>query len=517
MAERPVPKSATPAWQPRHEPARDLGRLLLGHLSRFRSRELQDVATRALRTPGGQGAWGVSLVNASLRARQVLDHSLRLTPRRRLSKLRFELCGGSRPTAPLSTLSLLCPTRERVGNVVGFLDSVARTAVAPGRIEALFYVDSDDPQRAEYEALFARAHWRFGRIGRCVLRVGEPVGVPGAWNTLAEEAEGDVLMMANDDQLYVDHGWDVALDARIAELTALHRDGVLCLYFDHGQYAEGTCDFPILTRPWYDTLGYFTPTMFQQWEVEKWVIDIAERLRRLYPVPDVLVEHRHYQDYKAPFDATYQRHRMTREKSFADHALFLRTERQREAEADRLRAVIARSARPRAGLPRQGRAPAVRDAAGFWFTAALRENHLKLLAEYDRARCDTDEAGGVGEVVLFAHGDWTPTAYDSFPLTTALAESIPEATLDEGRVELLVLPPGARRRPPGPPGEGVLRVLFGLRVPQGAVVRVGEREPAWDEGACLVYDAHVPAVIRNGGTRTLVALTFVMTSSAPGE
>ena len=119
------------------------------------------------------------------------------------------------------------------------------------------------------------------------MLVGDPIGVPAAWNELATAAAGDLLMMANDDQRYVDFGWDSRLDARVDELTVGHPDEVLCLFFDAGQYPAGGHDFPILTRTWYGTLGYFMPTMFSQWEVETWVFDIAERLDRLFPVPGV--------------------------------------------------------------------------------------------------------------------------------------------------------------------------------------------------------------------------------------
>ncbi|CPV55641.1 Aspartyl/Asparaginyl beta-hydroxylase [Mycobacteroides abscessus subsp. abscessus] len=325
--------------QSRRAAARDLGRLLLGHLPRYRNSDLQQVVARALRDEDAGNRWIVNVVNGSLRVRQRVDYALRLTPRRLSSRVRHRWRAHPSGEAPRA-ISLLCPTRSRVGYVKEFLDSVRRTAAAPGRIEVLFYVDDDDPDRDEYVALFNRARWLFGEIGRCELLVGPPVGVPMAWNQLAEKASGDLLLMANDDQLYVDYAWDAALDSRVGELTRLHPDAVLCLYFDAGQYPEGGPDFPILTRRWYDTVGYFTPTIFQQWEVEQWLFDIAERLGRLFSVPGIFVEHRHYQDYKSPFDATYQRHRMSREGSMADHALFLRTEQMRAEEVHKLQCVI---------------------------------------------------------------------------------------------------------------------------------------------------------------------------------
>jgi aspartyl/asparaginyl beta-hydroxylase (cupin superfamily) len=177
-------------------------------------------------------------------------------------------------------------------------------------------------------------------LGRVVLQVGEPVGVPAAWNRLAAAADGALLAMANDDQVYVQRSWDVALDRRSASLAARHPDGIYCMYFDAGQYPDGGADFPIITRAWFDGLGYFSTEMFQQWQAERWIFDIARRLGRLYPVPGVRVDHRHFQDFTAPFDATYQRHRTTREKSLADHALYIRADVDRELAAKTLQELI---------------------------------------------------------------------------------------------------------------------------------------------------------------------------------
>ena len=103
-------------------------------------------------------------------------------------------------------------------------------------------------------------------------------------------------MMANDEQLYVDYVLDITLDRRIVELTRRHPDGILCLYFESGQYEGGGEDFPIVSSRWYQTIGYFAPTIFQQWSNEKWIFDVARRIDRLYTVPGVYVDHAHYQD-----------------------------------------------------------------------------------------------------------------------------------------------------------------------------------------------------------------------------
>jgi hypothetical protein len=439
-----------------------LGRLLLGHLAAFRDARLQDVATGVLRPGSGRQAWVVSVVNGSLRARQALTRVLYLEPRTLASRARFALRDGrAGRSGERPQLSLLCPTRGRVRMVATFLRSLQRTAAVPQRIEALFYVDADDPDVEVYRRFFAGAARRYPRLGRCVLRVGEPVGVPAAWNALAEAARGDLLLMANDDQLYVDYGWDVRLDARMAEISGEHPDRVCCLYFDAGQYPDGAGDFPIVSRRWYEALGYFTPTIFQQWEVERWLFDLARRVGRLFAVPGVFVEHRHYQDYKAPFDATYRLHRMTRDKSFADHALFLRTARSREQEAAALR---------RAMTPPDptGEATAPRAAAGDpgepWFQGYLEEHLPKIRSEVAAVLEGRDDVfGGRDRLDLFHNGQWQHEVCAVFPVTAGLVSAIPEATtLGPGSVSLWRLG-GQRQVPHHDPAGGISSVPFVLR------------------------------------------------------
>ncbi|MFD5823959.1 aspartyl/asparaginyl beta-hydroxylase domain-containing protein [Lentzea sp. NPDC060358] len=537
----------------------DLTRLLLGHFRWFRDARLQDVVTAALRDNDAGREWVIGLLNVSIRIRQRLAYVLRLEPRRLWSRLTF----SRRATAaPSSSLSLLCPTRHRVANLAEFLRSVHRTAAAPGRVEVLCYVDEDDPALPEYEELFAQARLRYGGLARCVLHVGPSIGVAAAWNSLAEQATGDFLLMANDDQLYVDHGWDATLDRRVAELTALHGDGVLCLYFDGNQYTDGGRDFPIVSRSWYETLGYFVPTIFQQWEVEQWVFDLAERLERLFAVSGVFVEHRHYQDYKATFDLTYQRHRMTRDKSFADHALFLRTEPERVAETAKLAARVAGGCgrpveltegagervreRYRALIDelhvaaeheaaaqcaelavRQGLwasplhrpvdyhpdLPVVAEGDGddLWFTAHLADRHRAIADELSavyEARGEDDAHAGAEPLVLYRDGAWTAAAA-GVPVTRAALDGIPEALLFPGAVvELRSLRAASRSAAECGPSNAFLRVEFGAVVSAGSGIRVGDSTRSWPEGGCLVFDDGLEQERWNDGDSTNILLGF---------
>lgn len=453
-----------------------VARLLAGHLAPFRNPRLQDVATGTLRSGSDGRTWALSVLNCTLRARQLLTYAFYLRPRSALSRIRFV----PPPPAPRLGLSLLCPSRERAALAATFLRSVLRTAAEPARVEVLFYVDRDDPALPAYEELHRRQ--AAAGPGRCELVVGDPVGVPGAWNALAAAAQGDLLLMANDDQVYVDHGWDLRLDHGMAQLVSEHPDGVCCLYFEAGQYPEGAADFPVLSRAWYRALGYFTPEIFQQWEVETWIFDLARRIGRLVAVPGVFVEHRHYQEYKAPFDATYQRHRVTREKSISDHALFLRTAHQRAEHAEALRRAMAESDRPRP-----------------WFVEHLRRQAGHIGREVDGTR----QRAAVDGLPLYERGRRVEAVCAAVPVTAGVVAAIPEATtFGPGVVTLRWLEPGCAV---GPAPTGAVRVVLGVRTPLDA--------PGLPpEGQCVVMDGRP---LRNGATEPSVLLVIDAITGGP--
>jgi aspartyl/asparaginyl beta-hydroxylase (cupin superfamily) len=393
----------------------DLALLLRGHLRRYRTARLQEHATAMLRDP--RRRWVIPAVNATIRVRRALTEVLYFRPRWMLSRAAYLRQARYATTVPANRLSLLCPTRGRPGGFKRLLESVHRTAVVAGRVEVLAYVDSDDPELPRYRRLFAAAGRRFPRMGECRLLVGEPAGVPAAWNALAAASTGDFLLMANDDQTYVDYGWDVRLDRRAAELTTRHADGVLCLYFDAGQYPEGGGDFPIVSRAFYTALGYYSREIFQQWQAERWIFDVARRAGRLYSVPDIFVAHLHYQDYTAAFDATYQRHRLTTEKSFADQALFIRTAPEREQEAGRLLRAPSGAAGdtrpPRANedgripmaMPEPGTDTAADGGAGRYTIQSLRRYYGSLIDAWNYSG-RVEEARECAEMAV-RQGVWT--------------------------------------------------------------------------------------------------------------
>ena len=237
-----------------------------------------------------------------------------------------------------STLSLLCPSRGRPAGLRTLIESVAATASLKQRVEILVYIDADDPNMAGYQETFDALRNAGLGLGRLEGIVGPPQSVSISWNLLASACGGDILMMANDDQVYVQSGWDERLD----QATADYPDGIYCMWFDDGINAGRHCAFPIVSRRWYESLDYFTPGVFEFIANDTWIMDVGRKVGRLHYIGDILVEHRHFSVGKSEFDETYRRHRENEQKQRIARDMFVleRTEAIRERDARRLRALM---------------------------------------------------------------------------------------------------------------------------------------------------------------------------------
>ncbi|MFH1868405.1 MAG: hypothetical protein ABH843_05495 [Candidatus Omnitrophota bacterium] len=245
----------------------------------------------------------------------------------------------SQPGTKKQTVSLLCPTRGRPKLAERLVKSVCRTAMAPERVEVLFYIDSDDETKDAYMALFKKKEKAFSRLMRCEIIVGEPMSISKSWNILAEKCKGDLLAMTNDDQVYVDYGWDHALDVEAAKFP----DKIFCIWFDDGGFDKAYPCFPIVSRRWVEALGYFSLGIFRYGYLDTWIFDIATDIKRLHRIPYVLVEHVHYGYKKAIIDETHRRRLNAEGDRLRDEKLYEEMSGVREEAAEKLRQVISNS------------------------------------------------------------------------------------------------------------------------------------------------------------------------------
>lgn len=221
----------------------------------------------------------------------------------------------------MKKVSLLTPSRGRPDLCERMVESFWGTVEGPA--ECLLYVDDDE--MFPYLTKGMKVTMMSGPQRRC--------GV--VWNELAEISTGDLLMMGNDDLIFRTPGWNKMLQD-------LPEDGIFVAWFDDGSgKAPGRCAFPIVSRRWYETLGYFTPECFHYLYNDTWITDIGKKLGRLFYIPDGLVEHMHFAFGKAPKDKTYMMHREgAGDKRGVDGQTFLDTATQRNEDVKKLKGLL---------------------------------------------------------------------------------------------------------------------------------------------------------------------------------
>jgi len=181
-------------------------------------------------------------------------------------------------------ISFMTPTRERPDGFTQFVDSIAETTT--DEVEVLAGIDRDDPARDRYpERPFVTYH-EVERMPTSHLH-----------EYLAARCRGDVLVMGADDVVIRTKAWDDILRRRIPQdhiYVAWPWDGIC-----------GMCTFPMVSRRWYEIVGYFTPIEVQHNFCDSWIGEIGRLIDRVIPLPEVYFEHRHYITGKTAKDSTY--------------------------------------------------------------------------------------------------------------------------------------------------------------------------------------------------------------------
>ena len=224
-------------------------------------------------------------------------------------------------------ISVLVPSRGRPDSLRRMIESAKATAVYDRGIEIVARVDDDDPGDYWLGYEWPDVRWIVGP--RALLSEN--------WNECAAVANGEILMHAGDDVTFNTPGWDQRVRDEFAKLP----DRIGLVFGD-----DLSTNFPdlathgFLHRRWVEAVGYFLPPLFScDWN-DVWISEVAKKIGRAIPMADVVIEHHHYTFGKSERDQT---HADREERGQRDDVvnLYKRTVKEREADAAKLRAVLA--------------------------------------------------------------------------------------------------------------------------------------------------------------------------------
>lgn len=218
------------------------------------------------------------------------------------------------------SISLLLPTRGRPALLGRLLDSIVATAQDAGRLEVVLYLDEDDPPSHDLD-----------HPELTVRKLIAPPAKMGAMLRAAyEAASGQTVMLLNDDAVCRTPGWDAALTGALARFP----DGIGLAWCNDLYRGPAMPNFPALSRESCEAMGGICPGQYSRDYVDTHLFDVFRKLQalgqdRLVYLPDVVIEHLHFEAGKADFDPTYAKPR-----SFADELTYIAWEQQRQLIAE---------------------------------------------------------------------------------------------------------------------------------------------------------------------------------------
>ena len=183
------------------------------------------------------------------------------------------------------------PTRQRADRTKEMI--AAWQKCTSGTSEIVFYVDDDDPDLEKYKTL---------ATDKIRIMVGKGIGMNASYNALFEaNPDYDFYAPFDDDQHVRTAGWE---DIALAKLKENNDWGLVYGddLFRHADIASA----PILSGKMVRSLGWIgLPGLEHMYCDDVWM-DVARACNGLFYIPEIVIEHMHFWNGKAPEDETYK-------------------------------------------------------------------------------------------------------------------------------------------------------------------------------------------------------------------
>lgn len=196
----------------------------------------------------------------------------------------------------MKRISILCPTRKRIHNMLKLLNSIERTTENKNLVDVWFYIDDDDEDTKDALPLK-------GYNFTINYKTGPRLKIlSNYWNTLYKLSDGDILMLCGDDIVFRTQDWD----SEIIKEFENTGDEILLVYGSDLLQNEKLATHPFLSRKAANILGYVMPPYFAAWHNDRWLHKLFTHIKRIKYRGDIITEHEHYITGKSLFDITYK-------------------------------------------------------------------------------------------------------------------------------------------------------------------------------------------------------------------
>jgi hypothetical protein len=203
-------------------------------------------------------------------------------------------------------ISLICPTRNRIINVINLISNLEDTIKDFGKVELWLCADDDDKITLDYFKTmdYLKSIEKLqSRIFTCTQKRSDFLN-KDYYNNIANYCNGKYLFSIGDDVRFRTKGWETILIEKTEEYLKDKRDRIAYISVtERGSQAKHPC-FPIITKEAFNALGmYFHPELMS-WGADRCLWELYSGINRVLYVPEIEIEHLSYHDGKAPFDKT---------------------------------------------------------------------------------------------------------------------------------------------------------------------------------------------------------------------
>lgn len=193
-------------------------------------------------------------------------------------------------------ISIILPTRGRVGSVKRLFESIIETTDCCEGIEIILYIDEDDP-----------ASHNISSSKLSVTKLIRPRENMGKITNICYKAStGDYIILMNDDVLFRTPHWDTIILEKIHFIP----DKIFLMYGNDLHKGKKMPTFPIISRKLCEIMDGVCPDSYVRFHIEYHLLDIFVQLKRfkenrIFYIPEVVFEHLHYTIGKSSSDETY--------------------------------------------------------------------------------------------------------------------------------------------------------------------------------------------------------------------
>lgn len=181
------------------------------------------------------------------------------------------------------SVAILCPTKARPDECKRMIDSVNATTKY-GNVN-IYIAVQDYNEEYDFLRKYSNVRVYFAKDWTTAY----------SWNFLADEAAKDrnvkFFMLGADDIIFSTPKWDDVIEK--------HESETCVVSFLDSRDSDGT-PHPIVSRGFYEKLGYFVPPIFLHWYVDTWIVSIAKACDMFHHIKDYMVIHNKPSDIGKP-------------------------------------------------------------------------------------------------------------------------------------------------------------------------------------------------------------------------